>query len=195
MPFPQPNYDNDPFVGNGWNPAKAGEECVIGGGIRVDISYGCSNFWQGNASDEHGRGATNSTFKVTGSSATHLVNKFEDFVSRAVAESRPFVSALFFHEVHFPRPAMPEYYAAASGTGDPDYMGSVQQWDAAMGRLIEVLEEQGVRDNTLLWITSDNGPTCKDSPSFCSAPLGSGRSMAGLRACKGSTFEGGLRGA
>jgi hypothetical protein len=62
-----------------------------------------------------------------------------------------------------------------------------------VGRLLASLAAHGVADDTLLWITSDNGPHCSESPTFCSEPLGQGRSNGGVRGCKASIWEGGVR--
>jgi arylsulfatase A-like enzyme len=45
-----------------------------------------------------------------------------------------------------------------------DYYGEVQDFDTQLGRVIEILEDVGELDNTLLIVTSDNGmpfPRCK----------------------------------
>ncbi|QDV83663.1 sulfatase [Planctomycetes bacterium TBK1r] len=39
-----------------------------------------------------------------------------------------------------------------------DYYGTVNQLDDAFGRLMKTLEEQGLKENTLVLFTSDNGP-------------------------------------
>ncbi|WP_236624750.1 sulfatase [Rhodopirellula sp. SWK7] len=39
-----------------------------------------------------------------------------------------------------------------------DYYGTVNQLDDAFGRLMKTLEEEGLRENTLVLFTSDNGP-------------------------------------
>jgi arylsulfatase A-like enzyme len=112
---------------------------------------------------------------------------------RAAAAGRPFLMALWAHYIHLPHPAMPDNYRAAVASGDPDYIGALAQFDAAVGRIRQVLRTHGVANNTLLWLTSDNGPHCKESPLMCGGPIGVGRSNAGLRGCKASVWEGGIR--
>jgi arylsulfatase len=60
--------------------------------------------------------------------------------------------------------------------------------DAEVGRLMKVIAEEGLSDNTLFIFTSDNGPSYaggSDSKFFGSAGQ--------LRGLKGSLYEGGLR--
>jgi arylsulfatase len=68
----------------------------------------------------------------------------------------------------------------------------VSALDEQVGRLVETLDELGLRDNTLVIFTSDNGPTYAggaDSAFFDSArPF---RSDSGRG--KGSVYEGGIR--
>ncbi|MEX2172237.1 MAG: arylsulfatase [Pirellulales bacterium] len=83
------------------------------------------------------------------------------------------------HKGYFPHPTPHAGYAAM-----------VSHMDAGLGRIFELLEELNLDDNTLVLITSDNGPTHgrtggADSDFF--------NSSAGLRGRKGSVYEGGLR--
>lgn len=70
-----------------------------------------------------------------------------------------------------------DQFKGSSGAGP--YGDLVQQADFHIGRLLEELRASGVDENTLVMITSDNGPD----------EHGTG----GLRAGKGHTFEGGIR--
>ena len=55
--------------------------------------------------------------------------------------------------------------------------------DHVLGQLVATLEETGQLENTLIFLTSDNGPECEIPPH--------GRSP--FRGCKGSSWEGGVR--
>ena len=59
-------------------------------------------------------------------------------MNQSVASKRPFLSNVWFHHIHEPFPAMPKYYKAAADSGDPDYIGAVEQWDAALVGLSHV---------------------------------------------------------
>jgi len=68
------------------------------------------------------------------------------------------------------------------------YAGMVTRMDKDVGRIMSLLEELGLADNTLVIFTSDNGPTYAggaDSQFFESA--------GPLRGLKGSVYEGGIR--
>ena len=64
----------------------------------------------------------------------------------------------------------PSFYEAAAASGDPDYVGALQQWDANMGRILDVLRQHGVYNDTLVWVTSDNGPVSTVAPPYDSPP-------------------------
>ena len=51
----------------------------------------------------------------------------------------------------------PDDVTGAVSSGDPDYVGALEQWDATMERVVNVLQDKGVYNDTLIWITSDNG--------------------------------------
>ena len=61
-----------------------------------------------------------------------------------------------------------------------EFVGSVTAMDAAIGRLLDLLEDHGVADNTIIIFFSDNGG-------------GSSADNAPLRGRKGQMFEGGIR--
>lgn len=70
------------------------------------------------------------------------------------------------------------------------YAAMVSHMDRDIGKIVDLLEELGLTDNTLVIFMSDNGPTYdrlggSDSDYFNSAD--------GLRGFKGSVYEGGLR--
>ena len=62
------------------DPHQPGENCMVGGGMRTNESYGCMNYWKSNKSDP--RGCTNLTHKIEGSDGDYLVQKFADFVEK-----------------------------------------------------------------------------------------------------------------
>ena len=71
---------------------------------------------------------------------------------------------------------------------NPDYASMVFALDVNVGRIIDVLKDQGLEDNTIVIFTSDNGGL---------TTLGRNRtaptSVAPLRAGKGWCYEGGIR--
>ena len=68
---------------------------------------------------------------------------------------------------------------------DPVYAAMIESLDSSIGRIIEVMKEEGLYDESILLFTSDNGglSTAEGSPT-CNLPLAEG---------KGWSYEGGMR--
>lgn len=102
-------------------------------------------------------------------------------------KAKPFFLYVAFHEPHEPI-ATDEKYARLYPSEDPSYTahhGNITQMDDAFGRLMQALDKQGLRNNTLVVFTSDNGPAIT-----AQHPHGS---AGPLRDKKGSLYEGGIR--
>ena len=88
------------------------------------------------------------------------------------------------------------YNAYTDENGEPagDYLGTLSQMDHQIGRLRGMLKSKGVADNTALWFTADNGPHTAGGGG-CTGKYGRSSNQAtnGLRQCKASLFEGGIR--
>jgi arylsulfatase A len=100
---------------------------------------------------------------------------------------RPFFLYVCFHEPHEPI-ASDEQYTRLYPSDDPGYSahhGNITQMDAAFGRLMQSLDDQGLRENTFVLFTSDNGPAITGMH-----PHGS---KGPLREKKGHVYEGGIR--
>ncbi len=69
------------------------------------------------------------------------------------------------------------------------YFGAITQMDEQFGRLFSHLEKNGLRDNTIVIFTSDNGP---EHPLLPWAPNSRG-STGPFRGAKGTLYEGGIR--
>ncbi|MEY2880293.1 MAG: hypothetical protein RLZZ15_2673 [Verrucomicrobiota bacterium] len=73
----------------------------------------------------------------------------------------PFFLNLWFHETHEPVAATDEFLAHYPGEPDLDrrqYFANATQMDAAVGQLLRYLDAHGLRENTFVFFTSDNGP-------------------------------------
>jgi len=127
------------------------------------------------------------------------VGKLEGYAGHLVADeairwlgsgrdqAKPFFLYVCFHEPHEPIASDPKY-AALYPSADPSYTahhGNITQLDAAFGRLMTALDQQGLRGNTLVFFTSDNGPAI--------TPMHPHGSAGPLRDKKGSLWEGGIR--
>ena len=106
-------------------------------------------------------------------------------------KDRPFFLYFATHEIHVPR-AVPERFRGSSQCG---LRGDViQEFDWSVGRIADALERLGLAENTLLIVTSDNGPVFDDGYADGSGKDLNGHKPAGpLRGGKSSSYEGGTR--
>lgn len=51
----------------------------------------------------------------------------------------------------------PDHEGHGSGWGSPAYLKSVEQLDAELGRVLQALEEAGIRQDTVIMVSSDHG--------------------------------------
>ncbi len=117
-----------------------------------------------------------------GDSSIIAAQAASEFIRAAAADGRPFLAVVWFGSPHSPYRALEEgrhLYLDQPETLR-NYYGEITALDRAVGILRETLRECHVRENTLLWYTSDNG----------AIPPGS---TGGLRGRKGTLWEGGLR--
>jgi arylsulfatase B/arylsulfatase I/J len=63
--------------------------------------------------------------------------------------------------------------------------------DTAIGDFVELLKEKAMWQDTIMWVTTDNGGMCQFGPTILEA---SAASNYPLRAGKATLFEGGVRG-
>ncbi len=128
--------------------------------------------------------------------ADFLSNRAVDFIRRH--QSEPFFLYLPHFGVHSPHHAKEDLIAkfknkpAAGGHHSPVYAAMIASVDESVGRVMQVLDELKLADNTVLIFSSDNGGVggyeregIKETKSITdNAPLRSG---------KGSLYEGGTR--
>lgn len=89
---------------------------------------------------------------------------------------------LYFAHMHVHVPIfVPKQFLDRSQNGG--YGAAVEEIDWSTGVIMKTLEELGLRENTLIIFTSDNGSRCK----------GEGGSNAPCRGEKATTWEGGIR--
>lgn len=106
----------------------------------------------------------------------------EQFIQRSVQKKQPFYLVHAFSRVHndnYPAPG----YAGKSPAGFP-YKDAIVEVDDIVGRLINLLKENGQLENTLVFFTSDNGANEDVWPDGGFSPWRGG---------KGTTWEGGVR--
>ncbi|MBO9518895.1 MAG: arylsulfatase [Porphyrobacter sp.] len=86
---------------------------------------------------------------------SEIVKRTIDFMQRAVAAGKPFYAYVPFTLVHVP--ALPNADFAGR-TGHGDFADCLAEMDANVGQLLDMVEQLGVLENTIVVFTSDNGP-------------------------------------
>ncbi|HIF01164.1 MAG TPA: hypothetical protein EYQ63_30220 [Fuerstia sp.] len=107
-------------------------------------------------------------------------------------KDKPFFLYLAHTMVHSVIEASAEFKGKSKGGL---YGDTVEELDYHTGRLLDAIDELGLRDNTLVIFTTDNGPWNNLQQALAKKHNGqiAWGSSGPLRAGKGSTYEGGLR--
>ena len=167
--------DAEPF----WPTARGFDEWFgfTGGGL---------SYW---GTPKKGRplsGVLRDSVPVDPKSLTYLTDDFSeaavDFIERN--HESPFFMYLAYNAPHAPNHATPEHLSKVDHIeqgGRAVYGAMVAAMDDGIGRVMEKLEQQGIRDNTLVVFYSDNGGRTEYA------------SNLPLRGHKGMLFEGGIR--
>ena len=103
----------------------------------------------------------------------------------------PFFMYFATNDVHVPRFPHPRF----RGKSQMGLRGdAIVQFDWSVGEIVRTLEEQGLLDNTLIILSSDNGPVLDDGYVDQAEELvGEHSPTGGLRGGKYSAYEGGTR--
>lgn len=100
----------------------------------------------------------------------------------------PWFAQLWLDDVHTPWVPSPEQVAAVKGKGRTEredrFLAVLVAMDAEIGRLVDGLRRAGELDDTILVLTSDNGPTVGEDTPGSAGPF---------RGRKASLYDGGLR--
>lgn len=107
-------------------------------------------------------------------------------------KDKPFLLYLAHTMVHSVIDASPEFKDTSDGGL---YGDTIQELDYHTGRLLDAIDQHGLRDNTMVIFTTDNGPWNNLQENLRKKHNGqiAWGSSGPLREGKGSTFEGGLR--
>jgi arylsulfatase A-like enzyme len=105
-----------------------------------------------------------------------------DFINRMATNDKPWFLYHCTRGAHFDNYPL-ERFRGSSPAKHP-YKDTIIELDDIVGRLVRALEESGQLDNTLVFISSDNGPEMETWPDAAYTPF---------RCAKGSTWEGGVR--
>ncbi len=105
-----------------------------------------------------------------------------DFIRRMAKDQRPWLLYHGTRGAHFDN--YPHERFLGSSPAKHPYKDTLIELDDIVGRLVRALEETGQLENTLVFISSDNGPHMENWPDAAYTPF---------RCAKGSTWEGGVR--
>ena len=121
--------------------------------------------------------------------ADSIACKSVEFIEKHKAE--PFFLYVGTNDVHVPRVPHPRF-VGKSGMGPRG--DSLLQFDWIVGQILASLEKNGLDENTLIIVTSDNGPVVDDGYQDQAVELlGDHRPWGDLRGGKYSNFEAGTR--
>ena len=163
---------------------------------RMPNAQGFGYFWGTLGANDGGRVAFHENNQPIGgtddmASLTRIyTDKGIEFVKQN--KERPFFLYLAHTMVHSVIDASPEFKGKSKGGL---YGDTMVELDHHVGRLLDTIDELGLRKNTLVIFTSDNGPWNNHQESLGKKHNGqiAWGSSGPLREGKGSTYEGGLR--
>ena len=121
--------------------------------------------------------------------ADTYVKKAEEFIAQNKAA--PFFLYFATHDIHVPR----QPHARFAGQSELGVRGDViMEFDWCVGAVLAALEKHGLAENTLVILSSDNGPVVDDGyRDGAKEKLGDHTPAGPLRGGKYSIFEGGTR--
>ncbi len=91
-----------------------------------------------------------------------------DFIQKSHAADKPFFVNLWIHEPHtphYPRPEYLEQFGHLDDEAKEIYAAVLAHADARIGKLLALLDQLGLTDETLVIFSSDNGPENTGPPS------------------------------
>jgi arylsulfatase A-like enzyme len=120
------------------------------------------------------------------------------------SDKKPWFISLNFITPHMPWVCSPEYAAPYKAAGYSnnlaDCWGAITQMDAALGRVLAQIKKQGMEDNTIVLLYSDNGATSPEVQKLVGKKEQEVpgddwliRNVLQLRAYKSSTYQNGVR--
>lgn len=124
---------------------------------------------------------------------TMITDAAVEFLERVSEPSFLFVS---YNAPHYPLHAPAEYVSRFDHLPPDRRMiaAMIAAVDDGVGRIVETLERLGRRDDTIVFFSSDNGPSAEERNWLGGEEIAfAGGSAGGLRGHKGSLFEGGIR--
>ena len=103
-------------------------------------------------------------------------------IGELAKNKKPFFIEHCFMKVHADNFSNPDYTGLSAAKYA--YKDGIAEVDMLIGKIVDALEQQGVLENTFVFVTSDNGPQMDAWPDAGYTPF---------RGAKGTTWEGGVR--
>jgi arylsulfatase A-like enzyme len=107
-----------------------------------------------------------------------------DFMDRQVKAGKPFFTWMNFTRMHIFTHVRPEYIGKAGMGKGYEYADGMWEMDQNVGKLLKKVDDLGIRDNTIVLFTTDNGPNMFTWPDAAMTPF---------RNEKDSNYEGAFR--
>jgi len=123
--------------------------------------------------------------------ADRISEKAVSFIKDHNNPNKPFFLYFATNDIHVPRAPHPRFVGKTDMGARGD---AIIAFDWSVGQICKTLDDLGIADNTILIITSDNGPIVDDGYKDESLlRLGNHRPAANLHGGKYSVYEGGTR--
>ncbi len=133
--------------------------------------------------------------KASQSDGRYLTDVFTSEAQAFISRNRkkPFFLHLAYNAPHGPFEACDEdlkpFLEPGNFTkGVATVYAMIKRMDEGIGRVLDTLDREGLRENTIVVFTSDNGPQMTNRPD-----IDCRRFNCGFRGSKGSVYEGGIR--
>ena len=150
----------------GWTSVEANEKTE---------PYGTA-YWKGENEKE--------TQNLKGDDSRIIMDRVIPFIENSAKDDKPFFATIWFHTPHLPVVSDSAHRVSYKhmSLDEQIYYGTLTALDEQIGRLWSKLKELNLREETVIWFCSDNGPENKTPGS-----------AGPFRKRKRSLYEGGVR--
>ncbi|RIQ18307.1 sulfatase-like hydrolase/transferase [Jiangella rhizosphaerae] len=159
------------------------------------VDYYSHIYYWGHTNPTHDLWAGDEEVWADGEYLTTLIaDRAARFIEDCAGE--PFLCYVPFNAPHYPMHA-PEEYVERFRHLPPDrriMAAMIKAMDDGVAHIVATLERLGLREDTIVFFSSDNGPSTEERNWLNGDEIAyRGGSAGGLRGAKGSVFEGGVR--
>ena len=125
-----------------------------------------------------------------------ITERSVNYIHESARDSEPFFLYTSFNAPHYPMHAPEEYVSRFDHLPwDKQIMAAmIACMDDGVGQIVSALEAEGIRDNTLIFFSSDNGPS-RETRNWLDGTKDPyyGGTTGGLKGHKGTCWDGGVR--